>query len=178
MKILHVFVENFMATEIELAVFTIEALENFVMYIFLVVNQGNKALKSFFARARGIVEESKRKRDDLDVEESKRPRRKVRYLITLVQISPACLSILTLPYLLILQRRKSGKKQPKFGNSMLTSRILGPSDAGQPGSLSLPWSCAIYSIVNWMVAFSDVEGIQVCRLELPPGDCMLLRRLF
>ena len=138
----------------------------------------NKSLKSFFARARGIVEESKRKRDDLDVEESKRPRRKVRYLITLVQISPACLSILTLPYLLILQRRKSGKKQPKFGNSMLTSRILGPSDAGQPGSLSLPWSCAIYSIVNWMVAFSDVEGIQVCRLELPPGDCMLLRRLF
>jgi hypothetical protein len=44
---------------------------------------------------------------------------------------------------------------------MLTQRLLGPTADGQPGNLNLTWSCAIYSIVNWMVAFSDVEGIQV-----------------
>ena len=44
---------------------------------------------------------------------------------------------------------------------MITDRLLGPSRSGDPGSLTLPWSCAIYSIVNWMVAFLDVEGIQV-----------------
>jgi hypothetical protein len=44
---------------------------------------------------------------------------------------------------------------------MITERLLGPSASGDPGSLQLPWSCAIYSIVNWMVSFSDVEGIQV-----------------
>ena len=44
---------------------------------------------------------------------------------------------------------------------MITDRLLGPSSSGQPGSLKLPWSCAVYSIVNWMVSFRDVEGIQV-----------------
>lgn len=44
---------------------------------------------------------------------------------------------------------------------MITDRLLGPSASGRPGNLALPWSCAVYSIVNWMVSFSDVEGIQV-----------------
>jgi hypothetical protein len=56
---------------------------------------------------------------------------------------------------------KKLSKKLKFGNSMVTQRLFGPTADGQVGNMTLPWSCAIYSIVNWMVAFSDVEGIQV-----------------
>lgn len=51
---------------------------------------------------------------------------------------------------------------------MITDRLLGPSRSGDPGSLTLPWSCAIYSIVNWMVAFLDVEGIQTLCMKVLP----------
>lgn len=51
---------------------------------------------------------------------------------------------------------------------MITDRLLGPTAAGDPGNLNLPWSCAIYSIVNWMVAFLDVEGIQILCLKVLP----------
>ena len=49
---------------------------------------------------------------------------------------------------------------------MITQRLLAPSPSGQTEHLNLPWSCAVYSIVNWMVAFSDVEGIQVSSMLL------------
>lgn len=59
-------------------------------------------------------------------------------------------------------------KKVKYGNSMITSRLLGPSSKGQPSHLKLPRSCAIYSIVNWMVAYPEVEGIQIrCVSTLP-----------
>lgn len=69
-----------------------------------------------------------------------------------------------------LQRKRGNSKEKKekklkIGQSMITDRLLGPSASGQPGNLELPWSCAIYSIVNWMVSFNDVEGIQVCMVE-------------
>lgn len=51
--------------------------------------------------------------------------------------------------------------QPRFGRSMLTERLLRPTRTGDVDNVNLPWSCAIYSVVNWMVAFVDVEGIQV-----------------
>lgn len=53
---------------------------------------------------------------------------------------------------------------------MLTDRLLGPSStSGQANKhVELPWSCAIYSIVNWMVAFTDVEGIQIMCLKVLP----------
>ncbi len=51
---------------------------------------------------------------------------------------------------------------------MITSRLLGPSSKGVPSHLQLPRSCAIYSIVNWMVAYPEVEGIQIkCVATLP-----------
>jgi len=54
---------------------------------------------------------------------------------------------------------------------MITARLFGPTAKGQAGKVDLPRSCAIYSIVNWMVAFSDVEGIQtMCVKALP---CLL-----
>jgi hypothetical protein len=56
----------------------------------------------------------------------------------------------------------------RYGHSKLTQNLLGPSKSGAPGSVALPWSCAIYSIVNWMAAFSDVEGIQTMCLKVLP----------
>jgi hypothetical protein len=51
---------------------------------------------------------------------------------------------------------------------MITDRLLGPTANGTPSHLNLPTSCAIYSIVNWMVAHPDVEGIQtMCICALP-----------
>jgi hypothetical protein len=85
--------------------------------------------------------------------------------------------VLTLPcfVFLILQQKampKKGKEEdnrkPKYGNSMITSRLWGPTGAGVPSHLNLPKSCAIYSIVNWMVAHPNVEGIQtMCIKSLP-----------
>lgn len=51
--------------------------------------------------------------------------------------------------------------QPRLGRSILTDRLLSPTGSGDVDNVNLPWSCAIYSVVNWMVAFVDVEGIQV-----------------
>jgi hypothetical protein len=42
----------------------------------------------------------------------------------------------------------------------MARRVAGPT--------KLPWSCAIYSVVNWMVAFADIEGIQVMCLRVLP----------
>jgi hypothetical protein len=59
-------------------------------------------------------------------------------------------------------------QKPKFGQSMITNRLLGPSAMGVPSHLNLPKSCAIYSIVNWMVAHPNVQGIQtMCIMALP-----------
>lgn len=57
---------------------------------------------------------------------------------------------------------------PRLGRSMLTDRLLRPTGAGEVDNVNLPWSCAIYSVVNWMVAFADVEGIQVSVLFTRP----------
>jgi len=56
---------------------------------------------------------------------------------------------------------KKQKSTRRLGRSMLTDRLLRPTQGGDVGNVNLPWSCAIYSVVNWMVAFADVEGIQV-----------------
>jgi len=60
----------------------------------------------------------------------------------------------------------------KYGHSKLTQNLLGPTRLnGVPGSVDLPWSCAIYSVVNWMVAFTHVMGIQIMCLKVLP--CLL-----
>jgi hypothetical protein len=60
------------------------------------------------------------------------------------------------------------RRKLTFGPSKITKRLLGPTASGEPGNVDLPWSCAIYSIVNWMAAFSDVEGIQTMCLKVLP----------
>merc|ERR1712166_1505652 len=67
---------------------------------------------------------------------------------------------------------KMNSPRPKLGRSMITGRLFGPTP-GHEGEHSsrnrnLPWSFAIYSIVNWMVAYSDVEGIQTLCLRVLP----------
>jgi len=64
----------------------------------------------------------------------------------------------------------SGSQQGnlRLGNSMLTDRLWRPTQAGYVDNVNLPWSCAIYSVVNWMVAFADVEGIQIMCLKCLP----------
>merc|ERR1711935_1050343 len=64
---------------------------------------------------------------------------------------------------------KEDNKKPKFGKSMITSRLWGPSANGVPSHLNLPKSCAIYSIVNWMVAHPNVRGIQTMCIESLPS---------
>ncbi|KAL3798398.1 hypothetical protein HJC23_005051 [Cyclotella cryptica] len=63
------------------------------------------------------------------------------------------------------QQNASG---PRTARSMLTDRLLRPTRAGDVDNVNLPWSCAIYSVVNWMVAFVDVEGIQIMCLKVLP----------
>jgi hypothetical protein len=67
---------------------------------------------------------------------------------------------------------KKSSKKPKFAQSHIAQRLLAPSTSGAaapaPALQELPWSCAIYSIVNWMVAYSDVEGIQTMCLKVLP----------
>ena len=61
------------------------------------------------------------------------------------------------------------KSQINYGHSTLTDRLLGPSkQSGMAGPVELPWSCAIYSVVSWLVAFADVEGIQIMSLKVLP----------
>ena len=51
----------------------------------------------------------------------------------------------------------------------MTRRLLGPvHQSGIAGDVNLPSSCAIYSIVNWMVAFADVAGIQMLCMNVLP----------
>lgn len=60
-------------------------------------------------------------------------------------------------------------KKPRFGDPMITRNLLGPpASKSAPSQLQLTRSCAIFSIVNWMVAYPDVEGIQIkCVATLP-----------
>jgi hypothetical protein len=65
--------------------------------------------------------------------------------------------------------KSSSLNKPQYAHSMITSRLLGPAANGAPGlNVNLPWSCAIYSIINWMVALADVEGIQTMCLKVLP----------
>jgi hypothetical protein len=70
------------------------------------------------------------------------------------------------------RRNKSNKiskrREVRYGDSSVTRRLLLPAASGETSNTELPWSCAIYSIVNWMVAFADVEGIQTMCLKVLP----------
>jgi len=68
--------------------------------------------------------------------------------------------------------RKKMKKDTcilPIGKSVLTQRLLKrPSQGVGTGYVNLPWSCSIYSVVNWMISFADVIGIQIMCLKALP----------
>jgi len=125
----------------------------------------NKNLHKFLSRARGVVIKGKQESDS---EQSGNVEFQSHTSNNLVIPENKCFEM--------IKRKRSSNgqeksKRPKFANSVLTNRILGPTSSGQVGNMYLPWSCAIYSIVNWMVAFSDVEGIRTLCLKVLP--CLL-----
>lgn len=66
------------------------------------------------------------------------------------------------------QQVAKGETNRMAASSPLTDLLLGPARTGEVDNVNLPWSCAIYSVVNWMVAFADVEGIQIMCLKVLP----------
>jgi len=115
----------------------------------------NRNLQNFLAQAMDVVLNS----SNNDGTKDEGGRRIFPSLLTAARVGTAHVKNET------IQKMKSG---PKFGRSMITSRLYSPVEGKEPSNLNLPWSCAIYSIVNWMVAFSDVEGIQTLCLQVLP----------
>eukprot|EP00977_Amphora_coffeiformis_P012017 scaffold2962_cov169-Amphora_coffeaeformis.AAC.4 len=67
------------------------------------------------------------------------------------------------------RKKEAGdRREVRYASSCITRRLLLPAATGEMGNTDLPWSCAIYSIVNWMVGFSSVEGIQTMCLKVLP----------
>jgi len=126
----------------------------------------NRNLQLFLAQARDVVSKSSNSNADSTLGGGKaNPRNfaKLPSLITAARVGTAHRK----DERKITNQEK--KKGPKFGRSMITSRLLTPVEGSEkPSNLNLPWSCAIYSIVNWMVAFSDVEGLQTLCLKALP----------
>jgi hypothetical protein len=124
----------------------------------------NKSLRNFLARARGVVattEREQRESSDTTGESSEQGSQPEANSVNSTDSSGGRSKRKR-------SRKRKREKKPKLGSSMITMRLLGPAASGQPGNLALPWSCAIYSIVNWMVAFSDVEGIQTLCMKVLP----------
>jgi len=128
----------------------------------------NKNLQIFLAQARDVVIKSTKNNNNADDEtkdddNASRSEKIFPRLTTAARVATAVRETKTKN-----TKKQEKKNRPKFGRSMITGRLFGPSPEGEPGNMNLPWSCAIYSIVNWMVAFSDVEGIQTLCLKVLP----------
>eukprot|EP00816_Leptocylindrus_hargravesii_P012289 CAMPEP_0196806954 /NCGR_PEP_ID=MMETSP1362-20130617/6882_1 /TAXON_ID=163516 /ORGANISM="Leptocylindrus danicus, Strain CCMP1856" /LENGTH=898 /DNA_ID=CAMNT_0042180655 /DNA_START=544 /DNA_END=3240 /DNA_ORIENTATION=+ len=54
------------------------------------------------------------------------------------------------------------------GKSVVSSSSNTARSSISIGHVDLPWTCAIYSVINWMVAFADVRGIQTQCLKVLP----------
>jgi len=120
----------------------------------------NSNLNNFFAKAREVKQRGHH--DDVSKDdEGVMKKKKARSYVGVEVISRHDRSE---------EAKKKGKPGVKFGHSKLTQRLLGPVHAsGVAGHVNLPPSCAIYSVVNWMVAFTDVAGIQNMCLKILPN---------
>lgn len=123
----------------------------------------NENLKVFLKRARGVIVKNKERYLATNEENNAS-------IESPIGVTDENSSVESAPRRTAAARKKKStkSKRPKFGYSQLTQRLLGPSKTGEAGNVNLPWSCAIYSIVNWMVAFADVEGIQIMCLKTLP----------
>ncbi|KAL9180112.1 hypothetical protein ACHAXT_008082 [Thalassiosira profunda] len=111
----------------------------------------NAGLKAYFAKARRLARSNRSESSSGTSESDSRGSGKKRKAITAAGTSE------TAP-----------PNSRRLGRSMLTDRLLRPTAGGDVDNVNLPWSCAIYSVVNWMVAFADVEGIQIMCLKCLP----------
>jgi len=123
----------------------------------------NSRLRNFFSE----VKEVRRRRDSLDSDESSDGGVK-RSTSNKTENNEN-----TSPYysveLVTNEKRKNVNSNVRYAHSSLTQKLLGPvHEAGIAGDINLPWSCAIYSVVNWMVVFTDVAGIQNMCLKVLP----------
>jgi hypothetical protein len=121
----------------------------------------NGSLKAYFARARRLVRRSRRNAGSASsssvsgsLSTDSGEEQKMNEKMPAVEAAAASSSSEN-------SNHSRQNPQPRFGRSMLTERLLRPTRTGEVDNVNLPWSCAIYSVVNWMVAFVDVEGIQV-----------------
>jgi len=121
---------------------------------------GNSNLNNFFAKAREV----KQRGHDQDIsvdDEGGMKKKRARSYVGVEVISRHDQSE---------KAKTKGKPGVKYGHSKLTQKLLGPVHAsGVAGHVNLPTSCAIYSVVNWMVAFTDVAGIQNMCLKILPN---------
>lgn len=131
----------------------------------------NQNLRLFLARARGVVQGTTRPAASSDISDDDDDNNVARRVAESEPVGLSDDGSSSNPP----RKRKcprdtesKSRKKIKFAPSKLTSRLLGPTESGDPGDRNLPWSCAIYSIVNWMVAFSDVEGIQTMCMKVLP----------
>jgi len=119
----------------------------------------NRNLQVFLAQARGVVLDSSNNDDTSNSGGETKSSTIFPSITTAARVGTA------------LKKKNTSQEKMnglKFGRSMITSRLFGSVPGNEPKNLNLPWSCAIYSIVNWMVAFSDVEGLQTLCLKVLP----------
>jgi len=121
---------------------------------------GNSNLKHFFAKAREVKQRGHDQDDSKDEGSPTKEKKGGRSYVGVEAVSRHDQAEET---------KTKGVPGVKYGHSKLTQRLLGPVHAsGVAGHVDLPWSCAIYSVVNWMVAFTDVAGIQNMCLKILP----------
>jgi hypothetical protein len=124
----------------------------------------NHNLQQFLSRARGISSmESDRTADSsvVRVDENSSA------IHGLAESAAAAAASSTLSRVFTNNNPENPSKPPtlRVGRSGLKQSA---SYGGDIGPVELPWSCGIHSIVNWMVAFTDVEGIQTMCLRVLP----------
>jgi len=127
----------------------------------------NTSLKAYFAKARRLVRSSRRNGGSRSSSDA---------ALSITSESGSMgsgqgkqrRSIATAGTMALSNSQQNTSSPRRLGRSMLTDRLLRPTQAGDVDNVNLPWSCAIYSVVNWMVAFADVEGIQIMCLKCLP----------
>eukprot|EP00521_Asterionellopsis_glacialis_P007067 CAMPEP_0195282086 /NCGR_PEP_ID=MMETSP0707-20130614/1118_1 /TAXON_ID=33640 /ORGANISM="Asterionellopsis glacialis, Strain CCMP134" /LENGTH=1227 /DNA_ID=CAMNT_0040341037 /DNA_START=17 /DNA_END=3700 /DNA_ORIENTATION=- len=136
----------------------------------------NSSLKNFLAQAKGVMKINRTGSDSpLSSSSGSRPDPSSNAVVSNVARMEVPAGVSDKDVRSVHKKRKvssqkKATKRTKYGHSQITQRLLGPAKGGgqELANVDLPWSCAIYSIVNWMVAFSDVEGIQTMCLRVLP----------
>lgn len=125
----------------------------------LTFQKSNSSLGSYLAQAQTVVQNASNQQNDLEIESDKTNHNPFGVADDGRVLGSPC--------------RKKNKEDTvtlSIGKSLLSQRLLKrPSQGVGTGYVNLPWSCAIYSVVNWMISFADVIGIQIMCLKALPS---------